>query len=202
MTLEYASVDAVKARANFLPGASQADIDLLTKIVGQVNDYIEFFIGCPVGPSTETTFTLDGRDAKAGGKMLRIPAGIRSLTTLTVDTSPVTPFYLRPKFPLSGWPYQEIWLDEGRFTDGFDNVAGSGAVLGFAAIPANLSEIAEVTSVRAWFNKTAGQKDQTGSDANGNPMVSRYISARDRETLNEYCDRIGIKKRAMSVEME
>lgn len=202
MPLSYAADDLVKARIKWPQEPTEANEAVLQAIIGAVDGCIEWWIGCAVGPSNDTSITLDGRDAKADGHMLMVPAGIRSLTSLTVDGSAIntSDVYLRPAahLRLPGWPPREIWLEGSRFSNGFGDVVAT-ASLGFAAIPAELAMQAEIAVAKAWYARENGQREITGTDQNGNPIVSRFFSWEARDILNDYRDRIGIKKTAVSV---
>ena len=57
---------------------------------------------------------------------------------------------------------------------------------GWAAIPPALTELAEVLAVRTWHARKSGQADVVGSDANGEPIVSRFVSTKDRMLLKSF----------------
>jgi hypothetical protein len=54
---------------------------------------------------------------------------------------------------------------------------------GWAAIPDDITDVALTAATRAWHAVQAGQQDIVGTDDMGRPLVSRFFSARDLETL-------------------
>lgn len=196
MALEYATEAGVKARLRWEEESDDNESEsLLTQLRGQVNAWMEgpSALGSAVGPSPLTEMTLDGRDARADGKMLFVRIGIIELDRIEINGVETSGWYLRPleQDRRPGWPAQQIWYPNG-WPDGFANirlfgVEESDAVsFGFPEIPADLAEVAENTAVRAWRNVPAGQRDLSGNDEQGQPLVSRYVSAKDRDTLREY----------------
>lgn len=187
----YATKDNVKVRLN-IGTADTTDDALLTTIVGQVNDWIEDEVGRPIGPLTAQTYTFDGD----GSDCLYIRNGIRTITTLSI--APVTGdakvaetnFVLLPRTQdrRSGWPAFEVKLTDlsvVRFYQGYSNVEIVGD-FGWAAIPPDLTEVAEVACVRAWHARQTGQTDIVGTDETGNPVVSRFVSGKDMKTIRRY----------------
>ena len=62
----------------------------------------------------------------------------------------------------------------------------AGVPAGWEAIPDDVTELAVTAVVRAWHARQAGQSDIVGTDEYGKPVVSRYLSWRDRDTLLAY----------------
>ena len=102
-------------------------------------------------------------------------------------------YFLRPQ-PLDrepGWPATRIELSDQPtggywyFPVGYNTVRLK-AVLGWPAIPDEITDVALTTAVRAWHARQSGQTDIVGNDETGAPIVSRYLSPRDRETLKRY----------------
>jgi len=102
-------------------------------------------------------------------------------------------YFLRPQ-PLDrepGWPATRIELSDypvsgyWYFPAGYNTVRLK-AVLGWPAIPDEITDVALTMAVRAWHARQSGQTDIVGTDETGAPVVSRYISGRDRETLKRY----------------
>ena len=146
---------------------------------------------------------FDGFDAYGDMRMFPVPNGIVSATSVEVATYTNGPYYsipmtdiaLRPQ-PLDrepGWPATELWMVDipsssnpqplffrGRWTV---RVVGS---FGWPAIPDEIVDIALTTATRAWLGRQSGQTDTVGSDTLGRPVISRYLSARDRDTLGRY----------------
>ena len=92
---------------------------------------------------------------------------------------------------MPGWPAFEIHLSDipsstyPMFPPGYATIRMS-ADIGWASMPEEIREVAEVMAVRAWQARQAGQSDMVGSDDTGQQMVSNYISGRDRQTLMRY----------------
>ncbi|TAL46540.1 MAG: hypothetical protein EPN91_00020 [Salinibacterium sp.] len=227
MTLEYATFEGVTARLGWDPEsedesaesessesvddiAEDKDEALLRTMIGQQNAWMEtrWALGGPVGPSDLTSLTLDGRDARSDRKMMFVRIGMRDIARVTVDGRDIDDWVLRPleHDRLPGWPALQIWRKHGIFTYDWGNVvlyasdeSDSEGGFGFAAIPEDLTDVAETTIVRAWHSKRAGQQDMSGNTTNGQPMVSRYVSERDRETLRGYRDRLSLTRGFASV---
>ncbi len=93
-------------------------------------------------------------------------------------------------------PYERLeWTDfptiYGGFPRGMQTVRST-ATAGWAAIPDDITEIALVAAIRAWGARQSGQTDLVGSTEMGQPLVSRFFSQRDRETLNLYTARLPV----------
>jgi hypothetical protein len=126
---------------------------------------------------------------------------VRSVSELAVATQtggsytviPATDYFLRPlpqdrdpgwpatRIELSDYPTGSAWF----FWPGYNTVRVK-AVTGWPAIPDEITDVALTMVVRAWHARQSGQTDIVGNDETGAPIVSRYISGRDRETLKRY----------------
>jgi len=126
---------------------------------------------------------------------------VRSVSELAVATQtggsytviPATDYFLRPlpqdrdpgwpatRIELSDWPTGAAWF----FWPGYNTVRVK-AVTGWPAIPDEITDVALTMVVRAWHARQGGQTDIVGTDETGAPVVSRYLSGRDRETLKRY----------------
>jgi hypothetical protein len=134
-----------------------------------------------------------------GGRVLYLD--VRAVTALAIasqtggsyTTLPVTDYFLRPlpQERSPGWPATRIVLSDQptggfhAFPVGFATVRLT-AVLGWPAIPDDITDLACTMVVRAWHARQSGQTDIVGNDETGAPIVSRYLSARDRDTLKAY----------------
>lgn len=192
----YANPANVKARAG-IPDAT--DDELVTSICNAANAYIENYTGRILAPltSSDATYLFDGD----GRPMLRISLGVISITTLEIayytgggfTTLAATDYFLLPRAHErpQAWPATQVWLsnipNSGflAFPIGFGNVRLTGR-LGFPAIPDDVAEVAEIIAVRAYKARAGGQGEQVGADEMGRPIISRFVSARDRETLDSY----------------
>lgn len=191
----YATASALKARMNI---TDTTDDTVLGLICDQVNAYIEGPQACGrvIAPIASAVYLFDGD----GSPCLRYPKGIRAVSLLeiayytgaayvTLDSSQ---YFLRPSandLP-PGWPANRIELTNlpltfAFFPQGFNTVRVT-MTTGFAAIPDDITEVALVAAARAWHAVGAGQADIVGTDEMGRPLVSRFFSKRDLETLQAY----------------
>lgn len=179
--------------------ADTTDDTLLGVICGQVNSYIESVterVVAPIGGTVAGTLLYD---VPQDTDHLYIKEGIRALTTLEIAAysgaaySTVTSgdVFLSPPNPRPGWPYDRIYISDvptgsiAFFPKGLRTVRIV-ATTGFAAVPDDLAEMAAGLAVRTWEARKTGQSDVIGTDAMGQPIVSRLVSARDKETLLRY----------------
>lgn len=197
MSQAYAGTAAVKVRLGI---TDTNDDSLLAELCNQANDYIEQYVWRPIGPSDGGTATFDSREDVFEGS-LYVRQGIRSIDSITVAPSTgstpvsgtVADFVILPREQnrKPGWP--------GFYVQPKDSVSGSvssfgwgyGDIVivgdfGWAAIPESLKDVAEVLVVRMWYGRQAGQADVVGSEASGEPAVSRYLSNRDRQLLRSF----------------
>ena len=197
MTQSYATYTNVKTRLG-LP--DDTDQTFITQLCTNANEYLEFYCRRAIGPTTGGTATFDADSDVFDGE-LYVYGGVRSITSLTVApatgetgvaaTVADTIILPRSQNRRPGWP--GFWVKfkdvvAGSVSDWGTGQAGIVMVYdsGWAAIPAEITEIAEVLVARAWFARQAGQADVVGNDETGAPLVSRFVSARDRQTLNTY----------------
>lgn len=197
--LSYTSYATVKTRLGL---DDDEDETLITSFVNAANDWIETYCWRPVGPNDGGTLTFDSiEDVSADLTTLFVRQGIRTVTSMTValatGSTPATAttddLVVLPRVQnrKSGFPGSEI-----RFKDyiaGSVNLFGRGygdivvvGDFGFAAIPEKVRDIAETSAIRWWAGRANGQADIVGSDANGEPIVSRYVSSADKATLRMY----------------
>lgn len=202
MSQAYAGTAAVVARladSGFSPSASE--LSLLSDLCDQANDYIEQYAWRPLGPTTGGTATFDAAEDVDWDGVLRVRQGIRSVTSATVAPSTgatavsvtVGDLVILPRTQnrKPGWPGTELrFIDSvsgavSSFGSGYGNIVIVGD-FGWESIPASVIEVAETTVVRAWHARQSGQTDIVGSDANGEPIVSRYLSGRDKALLRSF----------------
>ncbi len=199
--LSYATTANVKVRLG-IGTADTTDDDLLGDIVDQTNDYIESYTWRPIGPTAGGTATFDGaEDVSWDGRSLTVRQGIRTITSITVApstgstavTGTVADFVILPRVQnrKPDWPGFEVRIKDAVtgsvsiFGHGYGDIVIVGD-FGWAAIPPALTELAEVLAVRTWHARKAGQADVVGSDANGEPIVSRFLSMKDRRLLQSF----------------
>jgi hypothetical protein len=192
----YCSLEDVKQRLQRTDDT--VDDELFAEYVDEATDFIRGYIGHDL-IDTGTVYTFDGHDAIHGGRCLLVPRGVRSLSA--VETAPSTGaafetvtaslYFLRPTTQerTPGWPATELWLSDQSgmtFPRGYDNVRLTGT-FGFSPIPRRIEEVALNLVVRMYASRQAGQADLIGAGGDGGqPLVSSFLSRRDRETLDKF----------------
>lgn len=208
---DYATVVNVKKRLASTDSYSADDDAVLLSLCSGINAWIESPAGADrvLAPIASATYTFDRSAWSNNGTVLWFRNGIRAVTSLRISagtglalqTVPASEYLVLPRSQdrSSGWPGTRIVLHNGGGTSPFSEVsAGHGTselvmTTGFDAKPDDIIELAETAVVRAWHGRQAGQADIIGSDEEGAPIVSRYVSAKDRETLNAYRWRRGVR---------
>lgn len=199
-THAYAGTAAVVARFPENTSLSAADLTLLSTLCDQTNDYIEQYVWRPIGPTDGGTAVFDSREDVYAGT-LHVRQGIRSIDSMTVAPStgvdPVTVTVAdviilpRAQNRRPGWPGFDVLFKDSvvgpvsSFGRGYADITIVGN-FGWEAIPPSLKEVAELTVIRAWHGRMAGQADIVGSEPGGEPTISRYVSARDKMTLRSF----------------
>lgn len=195
----YVTSALMKTRAGI---TDSTDDTLLGVICDQVNSFIESSTGRVLAPISGTpTYLYDGD----GSQKLWLPqtttafvGGVRTVTLLEVAdytgdayaTVTAGDYFLRGLTGPAG-TYQWLWLSDRptgtvtHFPGGFATVRVTGT-FGYAAIPDDIAEVAVTIAVRAWHARENGQQDIVGTDEFGRPVVSRFVSGRDRDTLRRY----------------
>lgn len=205
----YTTLALVRARLKKAV-ADTTDDARIEEIVQDTNYWVETFIGTPVGPSTATQMILDGCRAvgypqnysnwTGRGDYIYVKRGVRSVSLVEMRYSTSSSWTTVDStnallYPVDGerdpgWPPQYVRLIGPTYYywyDGNQNVRLTG-VFGFAQVPPDIREVATVLAMRSYLNMRAGQQDLTGLDEQGQIAVSRYLSYRDRMTLQRYRD--------------
>lgn len=206
---DYAIVANVKKRMASSDTYSADDDAVLTTLCNGINGWIEMKCRRVLAPIASATYLFDRSAWSDHGTLLWFRNGIRDVTSfkiaggtgLVLQTVPASEYVLLPRSQdrETGWPATRLLLHNGGGTSPFSEVAaGYGTAelvmaTGFAAKPDEVIELAETAVVRAWHGRQAGQADIIGSDENGEPIVSRFVSAKDRETLDHYTWRRGVR---------
>ena len=197
MTQSYATYANVKTRLDL---ADDNDQTFITQLCTNANEYVEFYCRRAIGPTSGGTATFDADTDVYAGKLF-VRNGVRSITSVTVApatgetavTATVADTIIMPRSQnrRPGWP--GFWVIFKDVVSGSVSSWGTGQAnivmvydSGWAAIPAEVTEVAEIIVARAWYGRQAGQADIVGSDDTGAPLVSRFVSARDRETLKAF----------------
>lgn len=195
----YVTSALMKTRAGI---TDSTDDTLLGVIADQVNSYIESTTGRVLAPISGTpTYTYDGD----GSNRLWLPktttafvGGVRTITLLELQeytgagyTSIAAGDYFLRGLDVPAGSYQWLWMSDhpagsfSIFPGGFATVRITGT-FGYDAIPDDIAEVAVTIAVRAWHARENGQQDIVGTDEFGRPVVSRFVSGRDRDTLRRY----------------
>lgn len=199
----YAIASNVETRLFGTTSVTAINNIIISGLCTQVNEFIERKTLRPIGPDSTSSYTLDGYDALENGRLLVFPRGIRTLTSVTIAsytgatpvTIPIGDIFLMPN-PATlepDWPYTEVWMTDipstsntlPFFSPGMNNIVLTGT-FGWAAIPNDLKEVAEVAVVRAFNGRQTGQHDTTGSEETGVAMISRLFDIRDLRTIEHY----------------
>lgn len=197
----YAGTAAVVLRFPESTTFSADDLSLLSTLCDQANDYIEQYVWRPIGPITGGTATFDATEDCIDDHTLAVRQGIRSITSITVAPSTgdaavsgtIADFVILPRSQnrRPGWPGEIVRIKDSvtgavsLFGAGFANIVIVGD-FGWAAVPDSVKGVAELMVVRGWHAQMAGQADIVGSEAGGEPTISRYVSPRDRATLRSF----------------
>ena len=205
----YVTSTIMKARAGI---TDTTDDTLIGTICDQVNSLIEHITQRILAPVNETTYLFDGFQAtKVLGRdddAVRLPlvragdgsptGGFRAIslvefayyTSYPYQTLASTQYFLRERAYPSG-PYDALYFTDfptsfiAQWMRGYNTVRVTGSA-GPTAIPDDIAAVAAITAVRAWGAVQSGQTDIIGSDAQGAPVISRFLSAADRDTLRQY----------------
>ena len=195
----YATATLLKTRAGI---TDATDDTLLGTICDQVNQYIESKTGRVMAPIGTAVYLYDGDGSTS--LFLPLPAssapigGIRAIALLevaphsgaTYETVPSGDYFLRQRVGMTG-PYERVVFTDvptstyGSFPKGYATVRLTGTG-GWTAIPDDITDVALTAATRAWFARQSGQMDIVGSTDTGQPLISRFFSARDLGTLRAY----------------
>jgi hypothetical protein len=195
---QLVTITQVKARLFPAGTTDTSDDTLITEIVEEVSDYIQHYTGRQFVPSTGVTYVMNTR----AGRVLRIPRGIRTVTSLGVNVIANQPdsggtyttitaanILLRPStadLP-PGWPATEIRLS-GAQSVWFANVENGATVtgnFGFAATPPDIQAVAIDGSVAAYQMRKNGTSGVFGADGDTGVPWWQFTAASLR-TLKMY----------------
>ena len=195
------TIAQVKAR---IPITDSADDAMLTEMVTEISAWIENFTGRKLAPDNAATYTFD----TVAGYTLRIPYGIRSVTSMgvaqthqpdtggTYVTIPAADQLLRPKVqdgPI-GWPFTRIDLTRGTLAGSVRTFASAqnGCTItgnfGFAAVPPEIESIAIDAVVTAYTTRQDGASGVIGAEGWSGPPWSAFFGrgSPQRSTLDRY----------------
>lgn len=204
MSDQLTTTAEVKARI-FTAGTVDTDDDaLISSLIDQVTAWIQTYVGRRLVPEAGATYTFDTQD----GYVLRIPKGIRAVTTLGVATThqpdsggsyttvPASDFLLRPLAAdrVEGWPATEIRFSRGTLSGTIprfyraDNGARIVGDFGPAAVPLDIAAVCLDAVVSAYMNRKDGASGVIGADDTALPPWARFFSrgSPQRATLDRW----------------
>jgi len=182
-----------------------ANDTLLGKMCDDINQWIETYTSQVLAPITYTNALFDGYAWPHGavvrrGRGLLLPYGIRAVSALSVAPSTGAAFvaatsgdwFYWPNEPSPAMPARILMLSDlptgavTYFPPGYQNIKLTGTG-GPAVIPDDVRQVAVTTVVRAWRARQSGHSDEVATlEADGSVIVSRFVSAEDRNTLKRY----------------
>lgn len=201
--LTYTSASALKTRM----GISDTNSDtILGAVATAVNEMVESYIGAPVGDMGHDIRYFDGsgsdrlwvRQGIRGGGGTAITLEISDGTNGAYKTLATSEYVLRPADHdrPTGWPAFYIILTDaattyGVFTEGYDTVKiepqqQKGGGWGWAAIPPDLSAVADIMGVRMFQSRQSGEMMVIGSTDFGGAIVRFLPEPEYRNVLDRY----------------
>lgn len=187
-------VSSLKIRLRITDGD---DDPFIVTVVDAVNEWLVGRVGMDVVPAAGTAVrTLDG----SGSRELFVPGGLRGLGTVEVslDGSSWVDVTADVELLPRDWerppnePYHTLRIRErpagsaSAFPSAESSVRVTTAQWGYERWPADLVEVGETVAARMYAARVTGQRDVIGSDATGAPLVSRFVSSKDRETIDSH----------------
>jgi len=198
MADQLCTIAQVKVRLFPAGVTDTADDTMLTEIVEQVSDWMQHYTGRKFVPDNAATYVMD----TMSGYVLRVPRGIRSVTSIGINAMAHQPdsggsyttlaaadILLRPSsgdLPL-GWPPTEIRLS-GATSYVFRTVENGATVtgnFGFAATPPDIQAVAIDGVVAAYQMRKNGTSGVFGAESDTGVPWWQFTRASMR-TLNYY----------------
>lgn len=157
-------------------------------------------------------FIYDGFDALESGKMLPLPLGLSSITSLEVSsfsagqggattnntiwfTEPGTDYFFRPgpQDRTPGWPATELWITNvpvpsntyPSFFPGYNNVRIVGTP-GWAAIPDDIVECADNIAIALYRSRGTSGGDVLHVGSDGSQIINRALSYENKLAIQRY----------------
>lgn len=192
----------VKARIGI---TDATDDTVLGELIDQVSNWIETYTGRKLVPEAAATYVFDTE----AGYVLRIPRGIRAITSMgvastvhqpdaagTYTTVPAADRLLRPKavdLP-EGWPPTEVLISRGVLAGTvtafgrIDNGATITGDFGFATTPPEIASVAIDAVVTAYAARKNGASGVVGVDGTAILPWAQFFSrgSPQRGTLDRY----------------
>jgi hypothetical protein len=193
----------VKARL-FPAGVNDAvDDTLIGELIDQVTDWVQHYTQRKLVPDDAATYVFDTN----AGYVLRIPRGIRSITSMGVATQahqpdsggvyttiPAADRLLRPRaqdLP-AGWPPTEVRISRASTSISAFNTIENGCTItgnfGFAAVPPDMQGVGIDAVVTAYQNRKNGASGVIGAEGQSIVPWATYFSkgSPQRGTLDMY----------------
>ena len=156
------------------------------------------------GVAVTRVLLFDGDDALENGKMMPLPSGVVSATSLEVafytggafNLIPATDWFLRP-LPMErepGWPATELWMTDvpssnnpaPTFNRGRGNIRLDGETQGWPAIPDEIAGLAEKLAVAVYRARGSGGGGSVTVGSDGTRTIERSMDAQDWRLINGY----------------
>lgn len=191
----------VKARLNI---SDTNDDTLISELIDQVSSFIESTTGRKFAPDNAATYVFDTDE----GSALRIPYGIRTITSMGVSSShqpdsggtyttiPAADILLRPKAvdAMIGWPFTEVWITRGtlagtiRYFSRADNGCTITGNFGFATVPPDVQAACIDAVVAAYAVRKMGASGVIGAEGTAMPPWSAFFGhgSPQMQTLTRY----------------
>ena len=201
---QICTTDQVKLRLFPAGTTDTTDDALIGELINQVTAWMESYTGRRLVPEAGATYTFDTQ----AGYVLRIPRGIRAITSMGValshqpdtggayTTIPASDRIIRPKavdLP-EGWPPTEVRFSRGTLTGSIsafataDNGCTITGDFGPAASPLELVAVGIDAVVAAFQSRKNGASSVMGADDMALPPWSKFFGqgSPQRGTLDRY----------------
>jgi hypothetical protein len=156
------------------------------------------------GVAVSRVLLFDGAEALENGRLIAIPSGVVSATSLEVafytgaafNLIPTTDWFLRP-LPIDrepGWPATELWMTDipsstnpaPFFSRGRGNIRLAGNQQGWPAIPDEIAGLAEKKVVAAYRARGSGGAGSVSIGSDGTRTIEMELTQADWRILNGY----------------
>lgn len=181
------------------------DDTMISELIDQVSDWVQSYTGRKLVPVSSTTYVFD----TVAGYTLRIPIGIRTISSMGVNNSTHQPdsagsyttvtsadYLLRPKTQdgPGGWPFTEVRIRRGSLTgtiSSFGNIENGCTITGtwgFAVTPPEITSVAIDATVAAYQARKNGASGVIGANDGAIVPWVQFFSkgSPQRGTLDRY----------------
>ena len=211
-TLTSASGLAVNDVLMFGPVSGTHESAAVSAISGTTVTLATNLVSGYAGANVKRVFVFDGFNALEGGKLLPLPLGVTSVSTLEVCTFsagqggatttnvtwytvPASDWFLRPvpSERQPGQPATELWITNvpvpsditPSFYPGVNNVRIDGA-FGWPVIPDDIVEVALNIAVGLYRARSSVGGEVVNLGTDGGHVVQRALSYENRQTIQRY----------------